>query len=436
MMGAPDGAALAALVEQLDRTQWATPEAVAEGQLRHLERLARHGAAQSPDFARRLQAAGLAPSDLGDRRGLTALPVQTRRDVQRAGDSLFCRTTPPGHGRVFESRTSGSTGEPVVVRRTGVNALFWMAMAMRDMRWHGRDLSGRLCSVGARLPERHVAESWGWPASFFARTGPMLVLPVTSDVAVLVDAIVDFAPTTLVVYPSTLAALVEDCRRRRVSLPGLEHLLTIGETLSPAVRADAEDAFDVSLADLYSSEEVGHIAVQCPVSGLYHVAAEAVLAEVLDERGQPCTPGEVGRIVVTDLHNYATPLVRYDIGDYAEVGPACGCGRGLPTWSRVLGRERNLIRMPDGRRHWPLLGLRDSRDVAPVTQFQVVQENAETVTARLVVERPLSRAEEEQLRDRVRASLGHPFDVRFAYVDGRIPSGPTGKYEEFVCRVA
>ena len=44
------------------------------------------------------------------------------------------------------------------------------------------------------------------------------------------------------------------------------------------------------------------------------------------------------------------PLLRYEIGDYAEVGPTCDCGRTLPVLTRILGRDRNRLVMPNGER--------------------------------------------------------------------------------------
>ena len=75
--------------------------------------------------------------------------------------------------------------------------------------------------------------------------------------------------------------------------------------------------------------------------------------EVLDNHGRPCKEGETGRVVLTDLHNFTMPLIRYEIGDYAEVGPPCACGRGLPVLARILGRSRNMLTLPAGDRIWP-----------------------------------------------------------------------------------
>ena len=127
-------------------------------------------------------------------------------------------------------------------------------------------------------------------------------------------------------------------------LPGLREVRTLGEASTPDLRALCREAWGVPLVDVYSAEEVGYIALQCPEHEHYHVQAESVLVEILDERGAPAPPGETGRVVVTDLHNFAMPLVRYEIGDYAEVGEPCACGRGLPVLRRIVGRVRNMLR--------------------------------------------------------------------------------------------
>lgn len=61
---------------------------------------------------------------------------------------------------------------------------------------------------------------------------------------------------------------------------------------------------------MYSANEVGYIALQCPRTEVYHVLSEGALVEVLDEHGQACAPGAIGRVVVTPLHNFAMPLFR------------------------------------------------------------------------------------------------------------------------------
>ena len=219
-------------------------------------------------------------------------------------------------------------------------------------------------------------------------------------------------------------------------LARLRQIRTIGETLTPDIRLAARRVLGAAIADTYSSEEAGIVALQCPLSGLYHVMAESLIVEVLNAQNEPCVPGEIGRVVVTDLHNFATPLVRYELGDYAEMAHACPCGRGLPALKRIVGRNRNMVRLPDGRTSWPLVGFARYRDIAPIRQYQLIQRELDAIEVRLVSDVSLTTEQERQLGDVIRASLGFAFHLRFTYFPVQIPRGRGGKFEEFVCELA
>jgi phenylacetate-CoA ligase len=404
-------------------------------QFAKLGRLAEYWRDHSPSFADRLASAGLTPTALADPAKLSALPILTRRSMQQAGDSLFCQEVPSGHGPIEETHSSGSTGEPVTVRRTGMSEFVRLAFTMRDHTWHGRDLTGRLCAVRGNISSYARHPDWGIPASLLTPTGPMLSLPLATDTARLARWIAEFDPNYLLILPTTLGALATYCRDHQLVLPSLKQIRTFGETLQPSVEGNVAMTFGVPIVDCYSTSEVGYVALMCPVTRLYHIMAEGVIAEVLNERGEPCAEGQIGRVTLSDLHNCATPIVRYDIGDYAEVGPPCPCGRGLPTWRRILGRERNMVMKPDGARHWPITGFYRCREIAPIVQYQLVQHDLESVEARLVVERDLTAAEESSLRDHFNACIGAGLTLRFTYVAGRLPTDAGGKFEEFISRV-
>jgi phenylacetate-CoA ligase len=428
-------AILAAMLRQLDDTQWMAPPSIEAMQYRQLGNVIAHCEQYSPQFRRRLDRAGLKPGDLVSPAGLRRLPVLRRRELQNAED-LFCSEVPAGHTPLYETRTSGSTGEPVVMRRTAMSNFDWLAMTLREHLWHKRDFHGPLCAIRANIAAPTRRADWGPPASLLFETGPSLGIPITTDIDSQIAQIAGFAPDSLLAYPSNLRAIARQCASRGIALPSLRHIRTIGETLSPQLRDEIRGIFGARLADCYSSQEVGYIACECPDAPLYHVMAESMIVEILDAEGAPCLEGQIGRVTVTDLHNFATPLVRYDIGDYAEPGPVCSCGRGLPTLKRIYGRERNLILMPDGTRHWPLVGFDRFREIAPIIQYQLVQDGRESIAVRLVASRPLSAGEEGDLRSHIQLSLGFAFTLRFNYFENEIPAGPTGKFEEFVCKVA
>ncbi|MBI2727865.1 MAG: phenylacetate--CoA ligase family protein [Polaromonas sp.] len=401
-----DNAQLVALVHWLERSQWLDVAALQAGQLSQLAIFLRHFERQSPWLQQR---AGLHRCTVGQLcqslEAFRQFPVTTRADVQRAGTNFHSRVVPPAHKPTAPKKTSGSTGEPVMVYRTAVNQLFWLATTLREHLWHGRDSKGRLAIVRANLPEAFDLPAWGSPVGDLFESGPFYGVPVTTDTSALVAWLRLKQPQYLLIYPGVWHAVLYQLQGKP-DLPGLVQVRTIGETLSDALRSQTRDKLGITIADTYSSEEVGVIAIECPHSGLYHTMAEGLIVEVLRPDGQPCKAGEVGRVVVTDLLNFASPLVRYDIGDYAEPGPVCGCGRGLPTLKRVLGRQRGMVKLPDGRSHWPLTGFRDFSSVANITQYQLVQK-----------------------------SMMHRFDYQFAYYPTHIPKPASGKFEEFVCEI-
>ena len=417
-------AAQVSILYQLEHSQWWPARTLAQAQFAQLRQVLAHAAQTVPFYRPRL--AGFSMDKWRE------LPLLTRTDLQDGFVTLRSNRLPKKHGKVGVTQTSGSTGQPVKTVSTQLTNLFWRALTVREHLWHKRDFSAKLCAIrvapGAPGPDGRTAEGWGPATDGLIKTGPIAILSLKTDVGVQAKWLAHHDPDYLLSYPSNLLALAQ----RGVKLKMLREVRTIGETVTPALREAVREAWNVPVTDVYSSQEVGYIALQCPSgSGLYHVQSEALLVEVLDDTGKPCAPGEVGRIVISTLHNFAMPLLRYDTRDYAEVGGACPCGRGLPTLARVLGRKRNMLVLPNGEKRWPLTGFVKYREVAPVRQYQLVQLDLETIEARLVSERKLTKEEEAALADVMRSYLGHPFRVRFVHLDA-FPPHPGGKFEDFI----
>ena len=221
---------------------------------------------------------------------------------------------------------------------------------------------------------------------------------------------------------------------RGVRLPSLREARCVGEPVGDVLRAACTAAWDVPVTDIYSTQELGYLALQCPRHTHYHVQEESVRLEVLHADGRPCGPGEVGLVVATPLYNYATPLLRYAPGDYAEVGEPCSCGRGLTVLRRILGRERNMWIRPNSDRWWPNVGSSAMAGFTSVRQWQFVQKALDHLEIRLVAPTPLDPQQEAVLRTLVRERLGDHFTMDLAYC-ADIPRARSGKFEDYVCEV-
>jgi phenylacetate-CoA ligase len=394
-----------------------------ELQQAQLELLLRHAATTVPYYRERWR---------GDAKAFTELAPLTGRELQENYEKLKSNRVPPEHGTSSELRTSGSTGGPKRVLRTQLCQLIWDALTLREHLWHARDFSQKLAVI--RRGPSGVHPSWGGATAGVFTTGPAVGIRLEADVDSQVAWLRQEDPAYFLTYPSLLREMALACRSHGIRVPGLHHARTLSEIVTPELRQLCREAWGVPVVDMYSSEEVGFIAAQCPQREHYHVHAETLLVEVLDGAGRPCSPGEVGRVIVTDLHNFATPLIRYDLGDFAEVGPPCPCGRGLPVLTRIIGRTRNTLVTVDGRRHYPLLGQTGFLDIAPVLQHQFVQTAFDVVEARIVTREPLEPEQVQRLQAHVAKRLPAGIRIEVVRVDS-IPRSAGGKYEDFISLV-
>lgn len=437
----PAAARALALLHQLEHSQWWSPRILRQAQFRQLERLLAHASDASPFWRDRLQAAGYVSGAPLTEDVWRAIPILRRSEVQAAGQALHCAHVPPEHGRVGRVTTTGSTGRPVTVQATEMAAFFWNVSLIREHLWHRRDFRAKLAAIrnlpqgAGAYPDGHVNRGWNKLLDAVFGSAPMPLLRIDTPVAEQADWLARQNPDYLLTFPSNAEALARHCARHGIRVPRLREVRCFGEVVGPQVAGACREAWGAKVTDVYSSEELGYIAPQCPEAGRYHVQSEMVLLEVLDGHGRPCGPGQVGEVVATRLHNFATPLVRYALGDFAEAGAPCTCGRGLPVLNRIMGRTRNMLRLPDGGRLWPSFGDAGYTDIAPITQFQFAQTALERIEMRVVAERTLTVAEEAGLADLVRSRLRRPFEIVIRRCD-EIPRGAGNKYEDFRCELA
>jgi phenylacetate-CoA ligase len=430
----PSAGPVVAYLAQLGQTQSMPGAEMFRRQLKQLSLRMQHARRHSSHFGPLL-----ADVDFTDPKAVfqafQALPILTRGKLQGEPEAIYTQP-PPRHGKIEEKLTSGSTGQSVTVRTTAATFALRAAQSLRGHQWQGLDFNHRMAALRAQVKDAQgnptISEKGRWGGGVFA-SGPSGAMSSALPVQAQLDWLKTFNPAYLLVYPSNLAELIKAGPAGKPQ--ALTRVLTLGETVSPELREMTQAAWGVSISDRYSSEELGMIAIECH-HGLYHLMSESLIVEILTEDDRPCQAGEVGRVVATDLHNFATALLRYDTRDYAEVGPPCTCGLRLPTLKRIMGRTRNMLRLPGGQSLWPTFGLRQPGEWVPIKQFQVIQTHLDQLEVRLHVPRPFTEAEESALRQRIVQRLApHAFSIRFIYFDQPLTQGPNGKFEEFICSI-
>lgn len=270
------------------------------------------------------------------------LPVLTLAEVIQAGSRMHGLSVPSAHGGTVRG-TVLAAGKPLALLATGLHARFNDAYLLRDLLWHETDFRGKWARIAhdpatVRAGARGARErDWGPSVATAFVTGTAVGLDTERLVTEQATWLARERPTYLSAPPETLRALAGHLRQHKQKPPPLSGLRCDG-IAPPDLAPLCQEVFGRPPIMSAILPEIGCLALQCPEHGGLHAMAEGVFTEILDAAGTPCPPGQPGRLVVTPLHNFAMPLLRYDTGLQAALGQPCPCGRTLPVLENLSWR--------------------------------------------------------------------------------------------------
>ncbi len=441
-MPAPMSAQLLTLLNYLEYSQWLPTEELLNLQFQQLAQVVTHAQKTVPYYQDCLSQFKHLDHAQSLNELWSDLPILTRQDLQNIGSNLYSNASPPTHGEPVKQTSSGSTGTPITVLANEATQFFWCLFTLRDHIWHQRNLQASLAHIhfttdqDAQPPQGKISANWGMATYMVTATGPCYELSYC-PVAQQAEWLQRIKPNYLLSNPSNIKALFHYMCDNNIDINYLQEVRTYSEIIEPSIRKLIQEKLAIPLIDMYSAKEIGYIALQCPQHEHYHIQAENVFVEILNEAQKPCQPGEIGKVVITALHNFSSPLIRYHIGDYAEVGEPCDCGRGLPVLKRILGRQRNMLILPNGQQFWPIINGTNIVliEMLKNCQFQIIQKSIDTIEIKLVRLNKFNSIEEEQLRALIQKALTYPFNILINYVN-EIPREASGKFEDFKSEVA
>lgn len=371
------------LLAAYEESQWWPADRLRASQEASLRALLRHAAAQTAFYADAARAAGLEASRL-EARDLERFPILTKRDLVEQLPRLQAPTSPLA---TSWKTTGGSTGVPVRLRKDRAATAAEQAASWRSYAWFGvrpGDRQARFWGtpLWARARLRYAAIDWvlnrdRFSAFAFRR----------EDLRRYFERVAARRPRWAYGYVSMLVQFAGYCLDEGLPLRdvGIVSVVTTSEVLGDSDRALLREAFSAPVQNEYGCGEVGAILYECE-KGLLHLMAENLWAELVPD--PTAAEPEACRLVVTDLHNHATPLIRYDLADRVVAAGACGCGRGLPAFARVFGRAYDFVRAPDGALYhgeFFLYVLEAARDRGlGVRQAQFVQTAPDRIEVRVV----------------------------------------------------
>ena len=415
--------------------QWESREWLRERQWESLQALLRHAEAHCEFFCDQWKKVGFQSKSIQDVADFQRLPLLRRSDFRESRSRLRCRH-PVGH--VYSKSTGGSSGEPLKFDLCQDSHDRRVAMTYRGYDWAGAGPGARALLLWGRsnqpagflrrwkLDWHHRFDHQKWVNCFESKPEDMLRHHQT---------MIAYRPEVIIAYTNPVYEMAKFIESERLSVPRLKSILVGAEKLHTFQREKIESVFGARVFETYGSREFMLIGAECSEHSGLHLSIDNLFVEIVDDQGNPTPEGEVGNVVVTDLHNYAMPFIRYVTGDLAIAGfEMCACGRGLPLLQLVQGRQLDILQTKDGRRipgeFFPHL----MKDFDSVIAFQVEQTQLDHLIVRLHVNDHFEESVRRSLRESIVQVVGDSATIEWKEVDS-IPLTPAGKRQVVINRL-
>jgi len=413
-------------LREYEQQQWLPVQAIRGLQLGKLRKLLTHAAATVPHFRAMAAANGDMAARISSLSDLADLPIMTKQQIRDRYTDFVSATE--GRDNVRKA-TGGSTGDPFQFQYNRDSEYRRLAVMWRGYRWGGADIGARSAFI------------WSWP--FAGRRGWSLakeklyqrilgrtyfnIFELADDnLPEVARRLAKLRPDVIVTYVSGGLTLARWMIENRFEFPPPRGVITGAEALHEPERAILRQAFGAPVFNTYGGREFMLLAAECEQHRGLHVSADHLILETVDEQGRAVV-GEPGRVLITDLHNYGMPFVRYANGDVAAIDPEpCACGRGLPLLKYVEGRVADIVRLPDGRRLTGLYFVHMLKDFQRIRFYKITQHRRDSLRIQIVPRESNAAGLIEQVKAVLTPELGPSVELAVELVQD-IPLTGAGK---------
>lgn len=421
-------------LRELEKNQWLTRRQIADLQWEALTLLLKHAYANVPYYRNLFDRLGIRISDIKSREDFHRIPILTKKCLRKNVRQMLAMNRKE---RLYSANTSGSTGLPLVFYRDGRSTGYSLAAMFRGHTWYGLEIGAK----GAMLWDVPIK----WKARVSTRLKDFLLNSFREKECNLYDEnffhfyrmMKKKRPDYLMGYPSITYPFAFFLRENGIDgrMFELKMVKCTSETLFDYHRELIESVFGCRLASEYGSAEMGVIAFECPEGG-FHLMADCVYTEFLDEFGRPARPGMKARIIVTNLRNYSMPILRYEMGDIGVAsGGMCECGRGLPLMESVVGRVSEPLITADGKKAHAGIFYhvihRLNREGLAFKQYKVYQTAVSELKIEIIKGPDFSERLLKNMDRELHQSLGSGMNIHYEFVSD-IPRDRSGKLRDFV----
>ncbi len=338
------GYSLSEDLQFLLKSQWWSEDQLAEYQNRKLRWLIKHAYENVPYYNELFKNLKLTPEDIKTKDDLPKIPVLTKEDIRRNfPDRIVARNIP--ESELVLSSSSGSTGQPLQFYQTKSSLSMWKAAGIRGWYWMGYKLGDKYVKL-SQYPRKNLLKK----IQDYSNKSLFLSSPHLTDenFKKIVEKINEFKPSVIRGYPEVILFLSNYIKKNNIKIHSPKSVTTTGSILFESTRKLIQEVFNCDVFDAYSSEGNATVS-ECSTHSCYHSSMEYAINEVLHD-GIEAEEGGRGRVITTDLHNYANPFIRYDTQDYVTKSSSkCACGRKLLAFEKIEGRASDILISPTGK---------------------------------------------------------------------------------------
>lgn len=247
----------------------------------------------------------------------------------------------------------------------------------------------------------------------------------------LLEETAAFKPRCIIGYSSMWDAIANYIYEGKAGKCKMElySIMAEAEGLKERTREILSNYFNCPVYSRYGNEECGSMAQEDGSKHGHLLNTASYYFEILKmDKDEPAEDGEIGRVVITDLFNYAFPLIRYENGDLAvkETLPD-----GHVYLRDVVGRKVDMLYTTDGKMVNWLRALIFIKEFNEIKQFQIIQEDYKKFTWVLNTD---NHSYEEMIVKESKEVFGSDAEFKFEYVD-EIPKLASGKTKMTICKI-
>ena len=382
-------------------------------QHKQLQNLLQHAAQRSAFWRQRLGTKKVNDISLPD------LPILTRNDVVKQAEAEGSLLPPDGGIATAKLATSGSSGTPVRFFVSQMNGEYNAVRSLAQYFMEGRDLTlNRTHFKRAPKPieggfSAKLSDGWLGPLSSFLKSGEAKeILHHHLNRDLMLSELAKKPIGYLITPPSIIEALFYESDLSFLVVNGTRMLIPIDEEADQGLR-DRCAAAGIPVRAVYSSQEAGYIAAECKrCPGAFHVAQSNVVIEIDNQNSVIVGGNRLGRVLVTHLHSYATPFVRYDVGDFAQLSEQCECGHDGPVLKNIYGRQKRLLKHPDGSVTAFSVVARNILQIVNCDEYRIRQTALNTIDVEISGVSQLSAEQIAQLTSLFKERAGQDFRVQ------------------------